>query len=232
MRTLRFAFLASLLSYTLWYSSAVSAAFIIDDFNVNSTSSVIDNVIGGQVTGSSMIDGSNVVMGGAGWSRSLVADLTGGDQLQTTVCSNCKAGHVTMTASNSVGTGIFAYSGSAIDLSAYTGLFFGWGADLPGASIDIVFHDASTTQTVASWSSLANTGGSSPAELVTQATMMINWGSLDSTAITQIDFVVNGVANMDTIIDNITAVVPVPAAVWLFSSGLLGLVGVARRRIR
>jgi len=31
-----------------------------------------------------------------------------------------------------------------------------------------------------------------------------------------------------TVVDN--AVVPVPAAVWLFGSGLLGLVGVARRR--
>ncbi|HYQ73071.1 MAG TPA: VPLPA-CTERM sorting domain-containing protein, partial [Gammaproteobacteria bacterium] len=145
---------------------------------------------------------------------------------------NCKAGHVTMTANNSVGIGTFSYFGSAIDLSAYTGLFFDWGADLPGASVDIIFHDASTSQTVASWSSLANTGGSSPAELITQATMMIVWGSLDSAAITQIDFVVNGVANMDTIIDNITAVVPVPAAVWLFGSGLLGLAGVARRRKR
>ncbi|MCW9024363.1 MAG: VPLPA-CTERM sorting domain-containing protein [Gammaproteobacteria bacterium] len=27
-----------------------------------------------------------------------------------------------------------------------------------------------------------------------------------------------------------TSAVPVPAAVWLFGSGLLGLVGVARRR--
>ena len=230
MKTLRLALIASVCSCSLWFSSVVSAAFIIDDFNVNSTSFVIDNAIGGQVTGSSTIDGSNIVMGGAGWSRSIVADLTGGDQLQTTVCSNCQAGHVTMTANNSIGTGIFSYSGSAIDLSGYTGLFFDWGADLQGASVDIIFHDASTSNIVASWSSLADTGGSSPAELVTQATMGIAWGSLDSTAITRIDFVVNGVANMDTIIDNITAVVPVPAAVWLFGSGLLGLVGFARKR--
>ena len=31
-------------------------------------------------------------------------------------------------------------------------------------------------------------------------------------------------------VDNITSAVPVPAAVWLFGSGLLGLVGVARRK--
>ena len=39
--------------------------------------------------------------------------------------------------------------------------------------------------------------------------------------------------NIDAYIDNVvidTAVVPVPAAVWLFGSGLVGLVGVARRK--
>ena len=108
MNKLRLALMAGICSCSLWFSPVVSAAFIIDDFNVNSTSTVIDSDIGGQVTGGSTIDGSNIVMGGAGWSRSLVADLTGGDQLQTTVCKNCLAGHVTMTANNSVGTGIFS----------------------------------------------------------------------------------------------------------------------------
>jgi len=230
MKAIRSVILAGVGCAALWFSSAAGAAFIIDDFNVASTSLVIDNSIGGQVTGASTIDGGNIVMQGAGWSRSIVADLSGGDQLQTTVCANCMAGHVTMNANNSVGTGIFSYSGAALDLSAYSGLFFDWGADVPGASIDIVFHDASTSQTVASWSALAATGGSGPGNLVTQATMMIAWGALDSTAITQVDFVVHGVANMDTIIDNITAVVPVPPALWLFGSGLLGLAGMARRR--
>ena len=38
---------------------------------------------------------------------------------------------------------------------------------------------------------------------------------------------------VDAFIDNVvidTAVVPIPAAVWLFGSGLLGLIGVARRK--
>jgi hypothetical protein len=36
---------------------------------------------------------------------------------------------------------------------------------------------------------------------------------------------------LDAVIDNVSvSAVPVPAAVWLFGSGLLGLVGVARRR--
>ena len=39
---------------------------------------------------------------------------------------------------------------------------------------------------------------------------------------------VNGTVNSTDILN--TAVVPVPAAVWLFGSGLIGLLGVARRR--
>jgi len=230
MKMLRSAVLAGFCCCTLWFSSSAGAAVIIDDFNVASTSFVTDTTVGGIVTGSSTIDGSNIVMNGAGWDRSLVANLTGGDQLQTTACANCQTGHVTMNANDSVGTGIFSYSGSAIDMSAYSGLYFDWAADLAGASVDIVFHDASTSQTVASWSSLAATGGTTPADLVTQATMTIDWGLLDSTAITQIEFIVNGVANMDSTIDNITAVVPIPPALWLFGSGLLGLVGAAKRK--
>jgi hypothetical protein len=36
--------------------------------------------------------------------------------------------------------------------------------------------------------------------------------------------------HMEGIVNQAAAVVPVPAAVWLFGSGLLGLVGIARRR--
>ena len=47
------------------------------------------------------------------------------------------------------------------------------------------------------------------------------WGAFDSNPLSEkFDITVNGVA----------AAVPVPAAVWLFGSGLLGLVGVARRK--
>lgn len=49
------------------------------------------------------------------------------------------------------------------------------------------------------------------------------------------DFVANGVGADDLVAVDITTVgppqeVPVPAAVWLFGSGLIGLVGMARRR--
>ena len=44
------------------------------------------------------------------------------------------------------------------------------------------------------------------------------------------DFSLDGTATaISTDVIN-TSVVPVPAAVWLFGSGLIGLVGVARRR--
>ena len=221
---------ASVLTFSL--SNSAQAAFIIDDFNVGSTSSVTDNTVGGPVTGPSAIDGSNIVMNGAaGWIRTLTADLTAGDTMQTTVCSGCLAGHVTMGGGNSNGTGTYTYIGSAIDLSSYGLLGFDWGADLAGASVDVIFKDGTNTTTAASWSSLANTGGSAPGDLFTQALMGITWGSVNSNAVTEIQFAVNGVQNLDSIIDNFSAsVVPVPAAVWLFGSGLLGLIGIARRK--
>jgi hypothetical protein len=206
------------------------AQFVIDDFNVDSTSTVSDLVVGGPITGPSTIDGANIVMNGLGWTRTLTADLTAGDDMDTVVCSGCQAGHVTMGGGNSNGIGTYTYTGSATDLSSYTLLGFDWGADQgPGASVDIIVGDGTNTSTAASWSGLANTGGSAPGDLVAQALMGINWGAVNSSAVTEIQFEVTGVQNMDSIIDNIHAV-PVPAAVWLFGSGLLGLVGIARRK--
>jgi hypothetical protein len=214
----------------LFLSTSANAAFVIDDFNVDATSSVTDNNTGGgAVTGPSAINGANIVMGGAGWTRTVTADLIAGDSMETIVCSNCLAGHVTMAGGSSNGIGTYTYTGSAIDMSGYTGLVFDWGADLAGAGVDIIVGDGTFTSTAASWSGLAATGGSAPGNLVTQATMSINWGAVSSSAVTSLQFVVTGVQNMDSIIDNISAV-PVPAAVWLFGSGLLGLVGIARRK--
>ena len=219
---------ASALTFSL--SNSAQAAFVIDDFNVNSLSSVTDNSVGGPVTGPSVIDGANIVMNGAaGWTRTLTADLTAGDTMETVVCNGCLAGHVTMAGGNSNGIGTYTYAGSAIDLSSYTLLGFDWGADLAGAGVDIIVGDGTNTSTAASWTGLAATGGSAPGDLVAQALMGITWGSVNSSAVTSLQFVVTGVQNLDSIIDNISAV-PVPAAVWLFGSGLLGLVGVARRK--
>ena len=221
---------ASVLTFSL--SNSAQASFVIDDFNVDSTSSVTDNTVGGSITGPSVIDGANIVMNGVpGWTRTLTADLTAGDTMDTVVCENCKAGHVTMGGGNSNGIGTYTYAGSAIDLSSYIKLGFDWGADLAGASVDIIVGDGSSTSTAASWSSLAATGGSAPGNLVMQALMGITWGSVNSSAVTEIQFAVKGVQNLDSIIDNISlSPVPVPAAVWLFGSGLLGLIGIARRK--
>lgn len=186
-------------------NSAQAASFVIDDFNVGTFSSVSDSSVDGSaVSAPSIIDGTNIVMNGAGWTRTLTADLTLADSMQTEVCDGCQAGHVTMDGpSNGIGT--YTYAGAPVDLGAYSSLEFDWGADLPGANVDVIFSDGSNTVTVASWSSLAATGGSTPGNLVTQAPVAIAWGMVDRSAITQIEFVVNGVANMDSIIDNFTA---------------------------
>ena len=208
----------------LFLSTSAEAAFVIDDFNVDpdSDSIVRDDFAGaGTVTGASIIDGSNIVMDGfAGWTRSLAANLSTGDNMDTIVCGNCQAGHVNMS-SNSIGIGTFRYTGPAIDLSSYTHLVFDWSSDLSGAAVDIFFNG--TSAAVSSWSGLVGGTG-----MTTQTPMAIAWGN---TAVFQIDFVVTaGVVGLDSNIDNIQAVVPVPAAVWLFGSGLLGLVGIARRK--
>jgi hypothetical protein len=207
-----------------------AASFTIDDFNVDTSSGVTDAIIGGSVSTSSVIDGANIVMNATGgWTRTLIADLSAGDSMATTVCIGtfCGMGHVSMSGGSSNGTGTFEYNGPASDMSSYTLLGFDWGADLLGASVDIIFSDSSnTTSTVASWSSLAATGGL----LVSQTPMGITWGGLESSEITKIQFVVTGVGNLDSSIDNFTAVVPVPAAAWLFGSALLGLARVKRRK--
>ena len=207
----------------LFLSTSAEAAFVIDDFNVDSESIVSDDSAGsGSVTGVSIIDGSNIVMDGfAGWTRSLAANLSTGDDMDTEVCNTCQAGHVNMNSNFSTGIGTFRYTGPAIDLSSYTHLVFDWSSDLSGAAVDIFFNGTSVA--ASSWSGLVGGTG-----MTTQTPMAIVWGGAK---IAQIDFVVTaGVVGLDSNIDNIQAVVPVPAAVWLFGSGLLGLVGIARRK--
>ncbi len=213
--------------------SVASQAIMIDDFNVDTGSIVFDNTPGdGSVTGPSAISGATVMDGAAGWTRTLTADLTSGDFMSTEVCSNCQAGHVDMSGGNSSGIGTITYSGGTVDMSMEQGISFSWGSDLDGSSAYIVFSDANgNSETVASWGSLAATGGSAPGDLVAQSAMNINFGGLDSSAITEVRFVVNSAANVDSIFDNIeTSPVPLPAAAYLFGTAVLGLVGVSRRR--
>lgn len=225
---------AGLGAAAMMFSVASQAVFIIDDFNVSSASIVRDNEpSNGPVTGGSSEAGSTVMnlLGGGGvWNRTLTANLSSGDELITEVCDQCQAAHVNSSGGNSVGIGMITYSGGVADLSAYPSLSFDWGADLANASVNIIFSDGTSTETVASWSNLAGTGGSAPGDLVQQAAMPITVsGALDLTAITEIRFQVLGVPNMDSIIDNVSAV-PIPAAVYFFGSGLLALIGISRRR--
>ena len=218
-------------------NSSHAASFIIDDFNVGTSSAASDDILGdGPNSEPSDIDGANIVMNDAvGWTRILTAELLVGGFIETEVCHVCEAGHVTM-AGPSNGIGIYTYSGPAIDLSGLTLLSFEWGADLPGASVDMIFSDGSNTSTVASWSSLAATGGSTPGDLVEQAPMGIAWGAVDPSAITDIQFVVDGVISLDSIIDNIagttdaTAVPAIP--VWGLILTMLGVISVAGRQLR
>jgi hypothetical protein len=218
-------------------NSAQAASFIIDDFNVETFSGVFDDVLDdGPNSGSSDINGTNIVMNGtADWTRTLTAELLAGGFIETEVCPDCAAGHVTM-AGPSNGIGTYIYNGPAIDLSNLTSLSFDWGADLPGASVDMIFSDGSNTSTVASWSLLPATGGSTPADLVSQAPMGIAWGAVDRRAITEIQFVVHGVTALDSIIDNFagrTESNAIPAIpVWGLVLTMLGMISVAARQLR
>ncbi len=211
--------------------SVASQAILIDDFNVATPSIVTSE--GGVATGTSIIDGGNTVMGGApGWNRTLVANLTSGDAWLTEVCNDCQGSHASAgTGGDSTGTSTFIYRGGTVDMSNELTLSFDWGADQAGSSVNVIFSDGTTTETVASWGGLAATGGSAPVDLVAQGAMNINFGGLDATAINEVQFVVNGVSNLNSIIDNIeTSPVPLPAAAYLFGTAVLGLVGISRRR--
>ena len=218
-------------------TSAQASTFIIDDFNADNLTAVPDTVLGnGPNSGPSPTDNDNIVMnvtGPGNWTRTLSAELLVGGFIETEVCPTCKAGHVTM-AGPSNGIGIYTYSGPAIDLRGLTLLSFDWGADLPGVNVDIIFSDGSNTSTVASWSSLPATGGSTSADLVPQAPMDIAWGAVDPSAITEIQFVVDGVLSLDSIIDNIvgTGPSPIPAIpVWGLVLTMLGMIAVAGRQL-
>ena len=56
--------------------------------------------------------------------------------------------------------------------------------------------------------------------------------NLSQAAFTVNQLRVNGVDSLDFLDSNLVSVnaVPIPPAVWLFGSGLLGLIGIARRK--
>ena len=46
----------------------------------------------------------------------------------------------------------------------------------------------------------------------------------------QFDFLTDAVGTIDVVRLSVVSAVPVPPALWLFGSGLLGLIGIARRK--
>ena len=145
-----------------------------------------------------------------------------------------------MSVNVSIGYGLFTYEadgiGSAIDLSAYDRIYFDWAADLEDASVRVRIFSPNPEATGAvwtdiNWTGLPSTGGTTPSDLQRQSTMLIDWTGVDATNIIRLDFRVDGVANLDSTIDNITlSSIPIPPTIWLFGSGLLGLVGISRRK--
>jgi len=88
-----------------------------------------------------------------------------------------------------------------------------WTPGAPGTPVNTVSGSALVAAGAGMWTgTIVNSGNVGAA-----------WGAFDGTPYTEkFNITVNGVAAVSA--------VPVPAAVWLFGSGLLGLVGVARRK--
>ena len=93
-----------------------------------------------------------------------------------------------------------------------------WGTDNEG--VDILINGVSTGISLPG-SSLDNFGQLHSFQIVDNFVLGIN----------TLDFIVRDVGNVSAFrAELVGTVVPIPAAVWLFGSGLLGLVGFARRK--
>ena len=176
-------------------------------------------------------------------------DFTGWDQFptgtgqQTVISTNCSAGTYCGSITNDT------ISSNSLFKNANVGI----GVVAPNSAYTVSFDARGSFATpggvaFAEFFSEVSGGGVSKAEILGGAPLAINpdpnvWTSFTFTGTTGPDVgggvtlqlgATNGPAAgtfmvYDNIIIDVTAV-PVPAAVWLFGSGLLGLVGVARRR--
>lgn len=106
-------------------------------------------------------------------------------------------------------------------------LFVDWGPNL-GMSLGVI--SLSTASTVDYW--IYGGAGASTPETASGSALDYHTGDafLVGQALFSSDTPFTGLRITMGLAGNDPAVVPIPAAVWLFGSGLLGLVGIARRR--
>lgn len=143
--------------------------------------------------------------------------------------------YVNLTHIGNVGTPIYGYYvnvGAFADTATYLDLVF----TTPVTSLSFNFATPSGQLDVSAYGAGDSLLGSFPfsgsGTFVNQAGFNQNAGSASLSGLGAISRVrINPQANEALIFDNLNfTVVPVPAAVWLLGSGLLGLVGVARRK--
>lgn len=220
-------FMAALCMGMIAHATPSQALFIIDDYNTATTYSALDNSPGdGPVTtNATPITAGNIVWGvaggGAGATRTIVADLGAGDDLAANVCSNCQEGeHV--SGNNSIGNTAFVYNGNSVDVSSYTHLMLRYDADLLGGIVQFTFDDA-----------LANVVSVATGVLGARTTeiMLGLPAGVDFSQLTSARIDITGVTELDVGIDDFRLTrVPEPAALGLFGLGLAGLFHLRRRR--
>ena len=187
-----------------------SVAMTVDGINVNITAYTIEN------NGSGTITGQTLLSGGAG-----------------VYVSGTSSNNLGVRSSSTDGTKLDGGStGSTTDLDE--GLLFTFDQIV---SLDFINFDSFTSGddfnlTVDGVSILVDYNADSPATpLVTNDPVQFDYYYFNN--ITGTEFLIWADGNSDSFrIDQMTvSAVPVPAAVWLFASGLLGLAGFARKKV-
>ena len=127
---------------------------------------------------------------------------------------------------------------SSIDLSVFGGPFIRPTDDVPEFMFTLFDNPGGATGIGSGTilSSLTATGTASPGDVFDWTSLVLplaTTGNTNGNVILQIDLLSGGYAAMDNFLieaSETPAVVPVPAAVWLFGTALIGLIGFGRRK--